>query len=117
MTVQVKWQRLSPEEENKAPIDEFNLSSCEDTLAFRQGGCLILSIIDSGAGMTPDQLARVFHPGVQASIQCFITFKVSSIMSLTDSFPSHYSFLPVQRKRTPGRAWLGPWAVHSKKHL
>lgn len=67
VTVHVGWRRLSPEEELEVTPDEFNLCirGGEETVQYKNSGDIIIRVIDTGAGMTKEQLGKLFQAGVQ----------------------------------------------------
>ena len=48
--------------------EEFNLANCEEKLSFARSGKLVLEVVDTGAGMTPAQVAKLFRKGIQFDV-------------------------------------------------
>lgn len=62
ISLTASWLRASKDEEKN-----FQLKN-GDTVSFRRSGQLQVSVHDAGAGMTEEQLQKVFHQGVQFNV-------------------------------------------------
>jgi len=66
LTVRVTWKPPSPSQ-FVCTTTQFKLSNGEE-VSYEKGGFVQIEVIDTGAGMSPDQVSRLFQAGVQFNV-------------------------------------------------
>ena len=111
--VHVSWRETITNSNDDIPSKTFELKTGAE-VTFPQCGEVKISVTDTGAGLSPDQLERLFRDGVQVS------FKVVGVVRhilvcayfAGHQFCSNRMFDPVQCQRFAGRARVRAWLVH-----
>ena len=67
VTVRLSWLHENKENTGKN-LDDFKLSNHSDPVAYERSGVLKVDVTDTGAGMSPDQVAKLFQSGVQFNV-------------------------------------------------
>jgi signal transduction histidine kinase/FixJ family two-component response regulator len=67
LTVRATWLPPTDKQLGNPTETSFTLPH-EETVVFTQNGSLILTVTDTGVGMTPEQIKSVFRPGAQFNV-------------------------------------------------
>ena len=74
-------------------VTEFMFPCCKEALSFARSGRLILDVVDTGAGMTPEQVSKLFRNGVQFDVNDLVSFSSSFLFRVIHWFLKTISIL------------------------